>query len=122
MKTTIWRLLTCIALLGFLVGGCSKKEKQEVDTTKLEQSFKSSEPATQATVDQVVSSIKAEDYGSATASLQNLASQAKLNPEQQKAVNDVLADLQKKFTETIDKAAEQGKKAIDDMKNALPKR
>lgn len=121
MKTMLRPLLVSIALCALVLSGCSKKEPEAVDTTKLEKSFKSAEPETKVTVDQVVNSIKAQDYGSATASLQKLAGQAKLTPEQQKAVSDVLADLQKKFAEAVDKAAEQGKKAIDDLKGALPK-
>ena len=120
MKTILRSVIVSFALCALVLTGC-KKESDTVDTAKLERSFTSAEPSTKATVDQVVTSIKSQDYGSAAASLQKLAGQAKLTPEQQKAVSDVLADLQKKFTEAVDKAAEQGKKAIDDLKGALPK-
>jgi hypothetical protein len=112
-------LLWCCASLVFTISGCSKKS--EVDTTKLEKSFATAEPADKSQATKVVDAVKAGDYDAALASLKNLAQQAKLTPEQKSAIQDVTDQVQKQLTAAINKAAESGKKAMDDAKKSLPK-
>jgi uncharacterized lipoprotein YmbA len=104
-----------LALVGLT--GCAKKDT--VDTAPLEKSFQAAEPAKQDNANQTVAAIKAGDYGAALTSLQRLAGQAGLTPEQQTAIKDTLTALQKKVAETAQKMADEGKKAVDEGKKAL---
>ena len=119
MKLSIRYSLVLLALLALVLPGCGKKD--EVDTAPLQQSFEGAEPAVKTAVNEAVSAIKSGDYAGAGAALQKLAGQAKITPEQQQAIKDVLAGIQKKLTGAVENAAEGGKKAMDDMKKALPK-
>jgi uncharacterized lipoprotein NlpE involved in copper resistance len=111
---------TCIALT-FAVVGCNK-QSNSVDTTPMEKSFSSADPATKSTADNVVTEIKNSNYSGAVADLQKLASNAKLTPEQQQAVKDVVAQLQKALGDTASKAADGANKAATDLQNSLPKK
>ena len=117
MKTCSW--LVAAILSATLVVGCSKKSS--VDTTPIETSFKSAEPATQSTADKAVASIKSEDYAGALVQLQTLAKDAKLTPEQQQAIKDVMAQVQKMLTDTAAKGAADVNKAAGDLQKSLPK-
>ncbi len=101
------------------VVGCSKKSS--VDTAPLESSFKSAEPATQSTVDKAVTAIKSQDYSGALTQLQTLAQNAKLTPEQQQAIKDVMAQVKQAITEQANKAAGEASKAAGDLQKSLPK-
>ena len=114
MKQIKWMAALLMAA-ALVVGGCSKKG---VDTAGLEKSFKGSEPATQSCVDKVVSSVKSQDYASATAELQKLAVQAKLTDDQKQAVNSVIEQVKKALTEKAEGAA---KDAAGSLQKALPK-
>jgi hypothetical protein len=116
-KKTSFLWLLIIASLW--MAGCAKKEG--VDTAKLETSFSSAEPATKSQVDQAVSAIKNADYTSALASLQKVASQAKLTPEQQQAVQDVIAQVQKQLGAAVEKASGDAQKMLEGAKQSLPK-
>ena len=118
MKTKFMLATFCAAFAIFL-GACAKKS--EVDTTKLETSFASAEPADKSQSQQIVSSVKAGDYTGALASLQKLASQAKLTPEQKDAIKDVTEQVQKQLGAAIEKAAEGGQKALNDLQKSVPK-
>jgi outer membrane protein assembly factor BamD (BamD/ComL family) len=111
MKRHGWILLAVMSL-SLAVIGCGKKG--EVDTSKLENSFKSAPPAQQSDVDKAVSAVKAGNYSEAVTDLQRLASKAKLTPEQQQAVKDTIAAIQKQMTATASKAA-------GDLQKSLPK-
>jgi hypothetical protein len=111
--------LGCCAALAFAVSGCSKKS--EVDTTKFEQSFATAESADKSQAAKVVDAVKAGDYNAALASLKSLAQQAKLTPEQKAAIQDVTDQVQKQLSAAINKAAEGGQKALEDVKKSLPK-
>ncbi len=110
--------LILTVLMAGLVGlvGCSKKSS--VDTAPLEKSFQTADTTTKASVDTVVSAVKSADYSSAVAGLQKLAADAKLTPEQQQAVKDVLAQVQKVMADAAGKAAGDATKAAPDL---LPK-
>jgi len=118
MKITSWVLIT-IAAGPLLLAGCNKKNN--VDTAPLEKSFASAEPATKGSADKAVSDIKAGDYSAAMGELQRLARQAKLTPEQQQAIKDVLAQVQKSLSDTATKVGQSAEKASDDVKKSLPK-
>ena len=118
MKAT-FLILSCFAALALTMVGCAKKS--EVDTSKLEKSFATAEPADKGQATKVVDAVKAGDYNAALASLKTLAQQAKLTPEQKSAIEDVTAQVQKALSEAISKAADSSKKAADDLKKSLPK-
>jgi hypothetical protein len=100
------------------VAGCSKSSS--VDTAPLEQSFKSADAPAKSSADKVVSAIKSSDYAGALTELKTLAGNAKLTPEQQQAVKDVMTSVQKAIAEATSKAAGDAGKAVDDAKKALP--
>ena len=101
------------------MAGCSKQGS--VDTSALEKSFKPAEAALQTSADKVVTAIKSDDYSGAMAELKTLASYAKLTPEQQQAIKDVMAQVEKAISDAAGKAAGEASKAMKDMPNALPK-
>ena len=111
------------AALAFTFAGCSKDGS--VDTSKIESSFSSSDAQGKSDVDQVVAAVKAGDFAAATAPLQKLASNAKLTPEQQQAVKDVMTQVQEKVKEAAAKVGEQAseaaKKAQESANEALKK-
>jgi len=118
MKFSSW-ILTSAAASALLLSGCASKSS--VDTAPLEKSFASAEPASKTVADKAVSAIKAGDYPGATAELQKLAAQAKLTPEQQQAVKDTLAALQKQLSDVAAKATKDAGKAVGDLQKSLPK-
>lgn len=105
-------LLLAVMSLSLAVVGCGTKNT--VDTSKLESSFKSSPPATQTDVDKAVSAIKAGNYSEAMSDLQRLGGKAKLTPEQQQAIKDTIAAIQKQMGSAANKAA-------GDLQKSLPK-
>jgi len=111
------------AALAFTLAGCSKDAG--VDTSKVESSFSASDAQGKSDVDQVVAAVKAGDFAAATAPLQKLASNAKLTPEQQQAVKDLMTQVQEKVKEAAAKVGEQAseaaKKAQDSANEALKK-
>jgi len=112
-------LLSILVIVALWAAGCAKKDT--VDTAKLEASFSTAEPANKSEVDKAVTAIKSADYSSALASLQKVAAQAKLTPEQQQAVQDVIAQVQKQLGAAVEKAGTDAQKALDNAKQALPK-
>jgi hypothetical protein len=92
-----------------------------VDTTQLEQSFASAEPDQKSSADNAVAAIKQANFPVAATELQRLASDLKLTPEQQQAVKDVLAQVQKAMTDTVENVATEGSKAVGDLQQSLPK-
>src|SRR5713226_9383591 len=118
MKINSW-ILTAVAAAVLLLSGCASKNS--VDTAPLEKSFASAEPANKTVADKAVSAIKAGAYPGATAELQKLAAQAKLTPEQQQAVKDTLAALQKQLADVAAKATKDAGKAAGDLQKSLPK-
>ena len=99
--------------------GCAKEGT--VDTAPLEQSFASADSETKARVDSAVASIKGANYSAAMDELQKLANDAKLTPEQQQAIKDVLAQVQKAITDAAGEAASEAGKTVDDLLKSLPK-
>jgi len=99
--------------------GCSKRGG--VDTGKLESSFQTAEQALKTEADKAVAAIKAGNYEQALAELQNLAKKAKLTAEQQQAIKDTIAAIEKLMTEMAEKAASDAEKAAGDIKKSLGK-
>jgi uncharacterized lipoprotein YajG len=118
MKPHQW-IFSAIVSSSLILAGCSKQST--VDTAPLEASFKSAEPATQSSVDKAVAAVKSADYSGALTQLQTLAKNAKLTPEQQQAIKDVMAQVQKAITDAAGKAVGEASKSLDDMKKSLPK-
>ncbi len=107
--------LTAVALMA---GGC---KKSGVDTARLENSFKSAEAPAQTLVEEAVTTIKAGDYAGGLAKLKSVADKAKLTPEQQQAIQDVIAQLQKLLGEAAQKATQDAGKAVGDLQKSLPR-
>jgi len=118
MKTWKW-ILTPVIAAAFMFAGCGKKSS--VDTAPLETNFKSAEPAAKTTADKAVADIKSADYASALSELGTLAKNARLTPEQQQAVKDVMAQVQKAITDAAGKATGEASKALGDATKSLPK-
>jgi outer membrane protein assembly factor BamD (BamD/ComL family) len=116
MKRFVW-VMAAVVVAGAVFMGCGKKEK--VDTSKLEKSFEASEPAQRSAADRAVAAIKAGNYSQAMTELQKLAAQAKLTPEQQQAVKDVMARVQKEMTAVAEKAAKEAEKTASDLQKTL---
>ncbi len=118
MKTSRW-IHTAIMTLTLAMAGCNKQNS--VDTSAFERTFKSAEATTQTTADKVVTAIKSADYSGALAELKTLASNAKLTPEQQQAVKDVMAQVEKAIADAAGKASGEASNAMNEMPKALPK-
>lgn len=89
--------------------------------SRVESSFASAEPSAKESAQKAVDAVKAGNYTGAMAQLQVLATNAKLTPEQQQAIKDLIADVQKQLQEKAAKAAEDAKKALGDLGKNLGK-
>ncbi len=119
MKTYSWIVLV-MAALTLAFAGCSKN-KANVDTAPVEKSFTSADTTTKTSADKAVSAIKAGDYAGALTELKTLASNAKLTPEQQQAIKDVMAQVQQALTQAATKVQGDATKAVGDLQKSLPK-
>lgn len=111
-------ILITIVAAAVALGGC---KKSGVDTSKLESSFKSAEPAAQTSVEKAVSAIKSADYAGALAELKSIAEKAKLTPEQEQAVKDIVAQVQQMLADTAKQAGEKASEAVGDLQKSLKK-
>ena len=118
MKTSGW-ILTAVMAVTLAMAGCSKQGS--VDTASFEASFKTAEAAVQTSADKVVTAVKSGDYSGAMAELKTLASNAKLTPEQQQSIKDVMAQVEKLIADVANKAADEASKAMKDLPKGLPK-
>jgi len=114
MRRFAW-LLSGLMLVTLFVVGCGKKSN--VDTGQLQSSFKSADSATQSDVNKAVASIKDGNYSQALSQLQAIAKKAKLTPEQQQAIKDVIARVQQQMTAM----AAGAQKSASDLQKSLPK-
>ena len=118
MKSSAHVLVAVLVAL-LVATGCSKQTT--IDTSALENSFKSAETSVQTSSDKAVAAIKAGDYSGAAAELKTLASNAKLTPQQQQAIKDLLAQVEKPVADAAAKAKDAAGKVADDVKKALTK-
>jgi hypothetical protein len=105
-------LVLCLAL-----AACDGDGK--VDTSKLEKSFSSSQPAAKSALDDVKGALAAKDFAKAGAALQRLASSANLTAEQRQAIEDVSAQVRKLVSEKANEIAKEGEKALGDVQKRL---
>ena len=117
MKRCLW-LLVAVMLGTMTVTGCAKKNK--VDTSKLGQSFQSADPKNKGDCDEAVTAAKKGDYAGTLAALHKLAGRAKLTSDQQLAVKDTIAQVQKAMTDAASKASSDAQKSANDLKKSLP--
>jgi hypothetical protein len=94
--------LAGLFLVTILIGGCSRHHG--IDTGNLSSSFKAAEPTLKTEADIAIKAIKTGTFPDALAELQKLSKRAKLSAEQQQAVKDVIAQIQKKMQDAAKKA------------------
>jgi hypothetical protein len=111
MKTIFY---FCVLTLSLWVVGCNKSGST-VDTAKLEKSFDTAEPQQKSSVDRVVKSIRSKDYSGAMGELKQLASNAKLTPEQRQSIEDTLKRLQTEVTDAAKKAADDARQGLNNV-------
>lgn len=118
MRLCGW-ILAGVMAATLALAGCSKQGS--IDTSALQANFSSAEAAVKDSADKAVAAIKSADYAGALAELKKLAENAKLTPEQQQAIKDVMAKVQGAIGEAAGKATEEAGKALKDVPKALPK-
>lgn len=101
------------------LGACDSGEK--IDTSKLEKSFSSGQPAAKSAVDEVKAAVSAKNYAKAGAALQRLAAGANLTPDQKQAIADVSDQVRKMVSEKAKEAAKEGERALGDVQKSLSK-
>lgn len=128
MKTIRWIRGIGAALAVVVLAGCGKSESGKVDTARLEKSFASADAAMKSTAQKAVDAIKAGKYQEGLAELQNLAGELKLTPDQQQAVKDVIEQIKRvasdtlnKATQQVDQAGKDASKALGDLQKSLSK-
>jgi hypothetical protein len=109
------------AVMAFTLAMVSCTKQGSIDITSFEQSFKSAQAAAQTSAEKVVAGIKASEYSGAIAELKTLAGNAKLTAEQQRAVKNLMAQLQKFVEDAAGKVADDASKAVKEVPKALPK-
>lgn len=118
MKTTRW-IHSAIMALTLAMSGCSKQGG--VDTASFERIFKTAEASVQTSADKVVTAIKSGNHSGALAELRTLANNAKLTPEQQQAIKNVMAQVERLVADAASKAAGEASTAMIDIPKTLPK-
>lgn len=110
-------MMVMVAALAIV--GC--KKEGSVDTSNMEKSSVSADAAEKSSAEKAVAAIKSADYSGALAELKTLREKAKLTPEQQQAVKDIMAQLQQLVADTANKAASNASKAAEDLQKSLKK-
>lgn len=121
MKKITSIITVVIVALSLSFTACSKKGAANVDTAKLEQIFQSADGSAKSSVNEAVAAVKNADYAGALTKLQAVAKDAKLTPEQQAAVKDVIEQVRTALSGAADKAVEGANKAAGDLQKSLGK-
>ncbi len=112
-------ILTAAAAVTLAFAGCGNRAG--IDTAPLEKSFETADGQHQMIMDQAVAFIKKGDYAGALTQLQRMVRDTRLTPEQQQAVKDVVAKLQKVIADAAATTGGQAGKAAGDVQKTLPK-
>jgi len=111
----------CIGLL--LIGvsqvGCGKKSG--VDTSKLESSFQTAAPAPRSDVRKAVVATRDGNYSDAITQLRRIATKDNPTPEQQQAIKETIAAVQKRMADLADHATAEVPKTAGDLEKPPPK-
>jgi len=121
MKKITSIITVSIVALSLSFTACSKKGAANVDTAKLEQIFQSADGSAKSSVNEAVAAVKNADYAGALTKLQAVAKDAKLTPEQQAAIKDVIEQVRTALSGAADKAVEGANKAAGDLQKSLGK-
>ena len=131
MKIIKTSLLTLVAVTALSVAGCSKPSDgaaggasasaTRLDTASFESAFQAAEPALKSAVKKAVTAIQGADYPAVVTQLQSLPTRFQLTPEQQQAVSDMIAAVQKAIGTGAGKAADAAAKAAADVPQPLGK-
>lgn len=119
MRSRIW-FGSLIVGLALVLVGCGKNESG-IDVSKLQNAFSSANAPAKAEVDKAITAIKAGEYSQALSSLGAAAKEAKLTPEQQAAINDVVGQVKAKVKGAVQEGAEQAKKAAGALQDSISK-
>ena len=117
-------VLSSLIVIALSLAGCGKSggnAAAKVDPSPVEKAFSAAEPTIKAAADKAVAAVKGADYSGALAELQKLGANVKLTDEQKKAINDVLAQIQKAVAEAGTKASSEATKALDGVQKSLGK-
>jgi outer membrane protein assembly factor BamD (BamD/ComL family) len=109
-------MLSLAVVIGLAGAGCGQSA-----ASRVERSFASAEPAAKESAEKAVQAVNAGNFTEAMAHLTSLAGKAKLTPEQQQAVKDLIAELQEKLKAEVSKATEGAQKALGDLKKSFGK-
>ncbi len=104
------------------VTGCGSKGR--VSTSELRSNFKSAEPAMQSLVDKAVAAVNSNNYPEALSNLQTLSHKARLTVDQEQALKDTIAAVQKHMADANaqkpvapSKPATEPEQILDYLKN-----
>ena len=111
MKKLLFTLIALTGLALFGLTGCSKSGAG-IDTSKVESAFQAVSQADKAELQNALTAIKSGDYAGALASLKKAAATAKLTPEQQQSLKDLVVQVQSKLTDGAKKAVDDASKAV----------
>jgi len=111
----------CVGVLfiGVSLVGCGKKSG--VDTSKLESSFQSAAPAPRSDVRKAVAAIRDGNYSDAIAQLRRIATKDNPTPEQQQAIKETIAAVQKRMADLADHATAEAPNTAGDLGKSPPK-
>jgi hypothetical protein len=87
----------------------------------VQSAFSSAPTVEKADVDAAVSAVKSGNYQDALASLKKVAANAKLTPEQQTAMQDLMTQIQAKIADAAKQAGDSATKVAGDLQKSLGK-
>lgn len=114
----IWPLLLLVATC--VSAGCSRKSdfQHGLDTSKLERTFKSTDPDKSSRVALIVASFKTNDYTPGILRLRDLAKEPGLTPEQKRTAQELMFKAEQALVEAADKGDSNAATAIEDLRKA----